>query len=161
MKKINRDVVVTFTRKTSRVEKIKCSCPTGASSYCNHIIALLSEIADCSLKGLTEVQQELSCTSQARKWGIPCESDSFKEPIMSKVVCKVINKKGFNPTLYDTRNKFDSIVFSCKLERLATSLRKQDKRLSFSYCITSVQERELTNSMFGNFYFGSPLSYHL
>ena len=127
MKKIKRDVVVTLTRKTSRVEKAKCSCPAGASSYCNHIMALLFEIADYSLKGLTEVPQEVSCTSQARKWGIPGESDSFKEPIMSKVVCKDINKKGVNPTLYDPRNKFDNIDFSCKLETLETSLRKQDK----------------------------------
>ena len=37
------------TRKTSRTEKIKCSYPAGASSYCNHIIALLFEIADYSL----------------------------------------------------------------------------------------------------------------
>ena len=62
------------TRKTSRVEKIKCSCPAGASSYCNHIMAFLF---DYSLKGLTEVRQEVSFTSQARKWGIPRESDSY------------------------------------------------------------------------------------
>ena len=71
-----------------------------------------------------------------------------------------INKKGVNPTLYDPRNKFDHIDFSCKLETVETSWRKQDKRIAFSHCITSVQEGELTDSMFGNFYFGSPLSYH-
>ena len=70
MKKIKRVVVVTLTRKTSTVEKAKCSCPAGASNYCNHIIALLFEIEVYSLKGLTEVPQEVSCTSQARKWGI-------------------------------------------------------------------------------------------
>ena len=37
MKKIKRDVAVTLTRKTSRVEKAKCSCPVGASSYSNHV----------------------------------------------------------------------------------------------------------------------------
>ena len=79
MKKIKRDVVVTLTRKTSRVEKAKCSCPAGASSYCNNIIALLFEIADYPLKHLTEVLQEVSCTGQARKWGMPGESDSSKE----------------------------------------------------------------------------------
>ena len=116
MKKIKRDVVVTLTRKTSKVEKSKCSCPAGASSYCNQKMALLFEIADYSLKGLTEVPQEVSCSSQARKWGIPGESDSFKEPIMSKVVCKDINKKGVNPTLYNPRNTFDNIDFSVSLK---------------------------------------------
>ena len=142
------------------MKRPKCSCPAGASSYCNHIMAFLVEIADHSLKGLTEVSQEVSCTCQAGKWRIPCESDSFKEQIMSKVVCKDMNKKGVDPTLYDPRNKFDNIDFSCKLETLETSLRKQDTRIAFSHCITSVQERELTDSMFGNFYFGFPLPYH-
>ena len=50
----------------------------------------LFEIADYSLKGLTDVPQDVSCTSQARKWGILGEPDSFKEPIMSKVVFKYI-----------------------------------------------------------------------
>ena len=65
MKKIKRDVLVTLTRKTSRVEKAKCSCPAGASSYCNHTMTLLFATADYALKGLTEVPQEVSCTSQA------------------------------------------------------------------------------------------------
>ena len=80
---------------------------------------------------------------------------------MSKVVCKDINKKRGQSRLYDPRNKFDNIDFSCKLETLETSLKKQDKRITFSHCITSVQEREPTDSMFGSFYYGSPLSYHL
>ena len=53
MKKIKRDVVVTLTRKTSRVEKIKCNCTVGASSYCNRMMTLLFGIADYSVKGLT------------------------------------------------------------------------------------------------------------
>ena len=80
---------------------------------------------------------------------------------MSKIAFKDINKNGVNPTLYDSRNKFDNIDFSCKLETLQTSLRKQDTRNAFSHCITPIQEREQTDSMFGNYYFGSPLSYHL
>ena len=83
-------------------------------------MALLFEMADYSVKGLTEVLQEVSCTSQARKWGISGESDSFKEPIMSKVVCKDVNKKGVNRTLYDPRSTFDNIDFSCKLGTLET-----------------------------------------
>ena len=80
---------------------------------------------------------------------------------MSKIAFKDINKNGVNPTLYDSKNKFDNIDFSCKLETLQTSLRNQDTRNAFPNCITPIQEREQTDSMFGNYYFGSPLSYHL
>ena len=80
---------------------------------------------------------------------------------MSNVVRKDINKKEVNPTLHDSRNKFDNIDFSYKLETLETSLKLQDTRIAFSHCITLVQEKELTDSMFGNFYFGFPLSCHL
>ena len=83
-------------------------------------MTLLFEMADYSLKDLTEVPQEVSCTRQTRKWGISGESDSFKEPIMSKVVCKDVNKKGVNPTLHDPRSTFDNIDFSCKLGTLET-----------------------------------------
>ena len=37
MKNIKRDVAVTLTRKTSRVEQAKCNGQAGASSYCNHV----------------------------------------------------------------------------------------------------------------------------
>ena len=72
---------------------------------------------------------------------------------MSKVVFKDTNKKGFNSTFYDSINKFDNIEFICKSETLEASLKKQDTCVAFSYCITSIQERELTDFMFGNFLF--------
>ena len=67
MKKMKKDVVVTLKRKSSRVEKVKFSCPTGVSSYCNHLIVLLFKILIYSLKGLTEVLQEVSCNGYAGK----------------------------------------------------------------------------------------------
>ena len=69
------------------------------------------DIADYSLKGLTEVRQEVSCTNQDRKRGIPGELDSIKEPTMSKVVWKDINKKWVNPTLYNPRNNLIALTF--------------------------------------------------
>ena len=82
---------------------------------------------------------------------------------MSKAVCKDIHKKGDNPEDFMTQEinlTMLSLVvnlkhFSCKIETLETSLRNQDTRIVFSHCITSLQERELTDSMFGNFYFGN------
>ena len=123
-------------------------------------MALLFEMADYSLKSLTEVPQEVSCTSQARKWGISGESDSFKEPIMSKVIWKYINKKGVNPILYDPRSSFDNIDLVVNLEHWKLHWESKKHELHF-HTASPVQERELTKSMFGDFYFGSPLSYHL
>ena len=60
---------------------------------------------------------------------------------MRKVVCKDINEKGVNLTLYDPRNKFGNINFSYRLETQETQLRKEDTRLTFSHCITSIQKK--------------------
>ena len=130
------DVLVTFTRKTSREEKTKC----------NHVMPLLFENSDYSVKGLTEEPQKTFCTSQARKRGFLGESGLFKEPIMSKAICKDINKKVVNSTLFDPRIKFNNINFNCKLETLESLVRKQGTPIVFSHCITSVQEeRELAD----------------
>ena len=59
---------------------------------------------------------------------------------MRKFVYKYINKKGVNPTLYDPRNKFDNIDFSCKFETLETSLRKQDELLFHNALLHSRKE---------------------
>ena len=140
------DVLVTFTGNTSREEKTKCSCPAGASSYCNHVMALLFENSDYSVKGLTEEPQKTFCTSQARKRGFLGESGLFKEPIMSKAICKDINKKVVNSTLFDPRNKFNNINFNCKLETLESLVRKQGTPIVFSRCITALpQSRKKEN----------------
>ena len=81
---------------------------------------------------------------------------------MSKAVCKDVNKNGVNPSLYDPRNKFYNIDFSCNPETMEALLRKQDTLIAFSHCIRKRhRERELTDYMLGNFYFDSLLSYYL
>ena len=57
----------------------KCTCKAGKSSYCNHVMALLIEIADYYLHQLAEVPEEAACTERARRWGIPGERDFPKE----------------------------------------------------------------------------------
>ena len=161
MKRLKRDVQVTINRKTSKIENSVCTCPAGASSYCNHVMALVLELADYSLKGLKEVPIEVACTSQARKWGIPGESDSFKEPIMGKSIFKNLNKRDIGSTLYDPRNNHDEEMFNERLEILESSLKNQHKNIAFAHCITSKENRLTESTMFGNFFIGSPLSYHL
>ena len=73
---------------------------------------------------------------------------------------KSCKQKNNESKLYDPRSKFDSIDLNCILETEEVWLRKQVTRIAFSYCINTVQQRELTDSEF-NFYFGSPLPWHL
>ena len=55
MKKEKRFVEVYLCRKSSKVISSHCSCPAGNSSYCNHIMAMLYEIADYSLHSFKSV----------------------------------------------------------------------------------------------------------
>ena len=63
------------------VSSADCSCPAGKSGYCNHVMALLLELADYSLRGLKKVPEEKACTSVARQWGIPGNKDLPIAPV--------------------------------------------------------------------------------
>ena len=49
MKKDKRKVVVNINIMNSKVVNGNCTCPAGKSGYCNHVMALLLELADYSL----------------------------------------------------------------------------------------------------------------
>ena len=49
MKKDLRNVKVSLDISTGKVSNAQCTCPAGNSGYCNHVMALLLEIADYSL----------------------------------------------------------------------------------------------------------------
>ena len=80
MKKEIREVEVSLNRETGLVVFWKCSCSAGKSGYCNHVMALLFELADYSLNQLETVPEEIACTSKSRQWGIPGQSAVTKEP---------------------------------------------------------------------------------
>ena len=65
------------------VSSADCSCTDGKSGYCNHVMALLLELADCSLRGLKKIPEEKACRSVARQWGIPGNKNLPKVPVMS------------------------------------------------------------------------------
>lgn len=73
MKKEFREVEVSLNRETGLLVSSKCSCPAGKSGYCNHVMALLFELADYSLNQFKIVPEEIACTSKSRQWGIPGE----------------------------------------------------------------------------------------
>ena len=64
MKKEKREVIVHLSKISSHVMYAYCSCPAGLSGYCNHVMALLLELADYSMKFLKKVPTEISCTSK-------------------------------------------------------------------------------------------------
>ena len=67
MKKEKRLVTVKSSTITSKVLDGSCSCPAGKSGYCNHVIALLLELADYSLSQFKSVPKEIACTSRLRQ----------------------------------------------------------------------------------------------
>ena len=59
MKKEKRSVAVKLSTITSKVLDGSCSCPAGKSGYCNHVMALLLELADYSLSQFKSVPEKL------------------------------------------------------------------------------------------------------
>ena len=88
MKNEFRQIKLSLCMATAHVIDATCSCPAGLSGYCNHVMALLFELADYSLNQLREVPEEISCTSKLRQWGIPVKSSKSKEPVMNLTIHK-------------------------------------------------------------------------
>ena len=133
MKKEKRKVTVKLKRENGEVESGSCSCPAGNSGYCNHVMALLLELADYSLAQLTTVPEEIACTSRLRQWGVPGEKSTPKSPIMETVVKKLPTKKGISTTLYDPRKK-QTISFD-KVNKMQQNLRTINTHIGFENCM--------------------------
>ena len=118
MKKEKREVIVHLSKISSHVMYAYCSCPAGLSGYCNHVMALLLELADYSMKFLKKVPTEISCTSKQRQWGIPGEKNISKAPIMSSTIKRENNKRGIYSTLYDPRLFFNEHHMNLKVLEL-------------------------------------------
>ena len=58
MEKHLRKVFASINRATSMVSTADCSCPAGKSGYCNHVMALLLELANYSLRGFKTFPEE-------------------------------------------------------------------------------------------------------
>ena len=162
MKKVLRFVSVTIDRKTGLVISGSCTCPAGKSGSCNHVMAILFELADYSLRGLRTVPKEKACTSTLRKWGVPGENSShLKEPVMKTTVQKSVSKKGIRCTVYEPRLNINKDEFEKRTEQLQNSLSSIDKNIGFAHCIQPVSTAGSVKTEFGNFLVGSPLSYQL
>ena len=164
MKKDIRTVYIQLNRLTAVVKRGNCSCPAGLSGYCNHVMALLLELADYSLSELKYVPEEIACTSRLRQWGIPGVISIPKAPVMETTVQKSISNKGISSTLYDPRNAIESdLVVLERLVEMQEELKKENKNIGFACCIPPIDADnvKLINTIHGEFLAESPLSYHL
>ena len=67
MKKDIRSMEIKLNIPEGKATLGYCTCPAGQSGYCNHIMALLYEIAEYSLKKLSFIPEEKACTSMAQR----------------------------------------------------------------------------------------------
>lgn len=160
MKKEIREVEVSLNRETALVVFAKCSCPAGKSGYCNHVMALLFELADYSLNEFENVPEEVACTSKSRQWGIPGQSGLSKKPAMARTVKKLGDKRGISCTLYDARMNESRSDIKIRTLELQAKLQEDDERIGFAHCI-DMSLTETTSTKFGEFPVGSTLSHQL
>lgn len=69
MKREVRALEIILNKENGQVEQASCNCPAGNSGYCNHVMALLFELADFSLHQIKTVPDDIACTSGSRQWG--------------------------------------------------------------------------------------------
>ena len=159
MKKDKRNVYVEIDKTSGEVHVGSCNCPAGKSGYCNHVMALLFEIADYSFHGLKHVPEEIACTSRPKQWGVPGEA-SHKKPVALTTVQKSVDKRKISSTLYDPRKKKSADKYGeRKLQAETISI---NKNIGFACCVPPRDKWNIiTNTPHGQFVNGSPLSFHL
>ena len=162
MKKEMRNVNVEIDKLSGEVICGQCTCPAGQSGYCNHVMALLFEIADYSLNGLKFIPEEIACTSRLCQWGIPGKKSAPKAPIMSTVIQKCPDKKGISSTLFEPRKDQHVMDTYKAIDTFKNKLANIDKRIGFACAIPPTPTwTEVRNTPHGNFIIGSPLACHL
>ena len=82
MKQELRNVYVALRNRTGKVDFAHCDCPAGKSGYCNHVMALLIQLAKYSLSGIEKIPDEVACASTARQWGVPGNKEVPKAPLI-------------------------------------------------------------------------------
>ena len=161
MKKMYRQVEIYINRRSSVVDKARCNCPAGLSGYCNHIMALLLELAEYSLNSLKVVPTEKVCTSVLRKWGVPGNKETVKYPVMKTVLHANVMKKGIAPTIYEARLNYNAIKNVKSIKKLQDELRALNTNIGYAYIIPNNLNLDSEVTKFGVQFVGSPLSYQL
>ena len=158
--KQKRSAAVKLTTITSKVLDGSCSCPARKSGYCNHVMALLLELADYSLSQFKYVSEEIACTSRLRQWGVPGETTQ-KAPVMETNVQKEPNSKGITSTPYDARKIDERAINWEKINLLKERLTERNNKTPFATCVPPKCDGKKENTRYAIFQVGSPLSFHL
>ena len=135
MKREYRNMIITLKRDTGKVVSGYCNCPAGKSGYCNHVMALLFELADYSLHQVKTVPEEVACTSKLRQWGVPPEITKKPQPVMNISVKKQGKSKGVTCTLFNPRINADSDSLTGRIECMNNSIKEKDKIIGFGHVI--------------------------
>ena len=134
MKKEFRKMNVTLNRKTGKVIKAHFACPAGNSGYCNHVMALLFELADYSLHQLKVVPDEVACTSKLRQWGVPSEKFKYPKPVMNTSIQKQGKSKSVSCTVYDPRINSNRDNITERIIKMNQSIKDKDKKNCIRSC---------------------------
>jgi len=125
-------------------------------------MSLLLQLARFYLEGTEKIPEDLPCTSDIRKWGIPGVKDFPKEPIMNTSVKKSMTSRGINPTLYDPRINEQRQLNVERMEAMQSKLKSINPGIGFAQVISSdYQNLASVDTNWGSFLLGSPLSFHL
>ena len=150
---------VVLNRLDGEVFSGTCDCAAGNSSYCNHVMALLFELADFSLRDIKTIPEDIACTSGPRQWGTH-PSDKLKYPeAVRDISIRKGNSRGISSTLYNPRinTKNDNLVHRAAKAHL--NLLGQDQRIGYAHTMNFALGT--TPTTYGDFFTGSPLSYQL
>ena len=158
MKKDMRTMSVTVDKLSGKVIKGHCNCPAGQSGYCNHVMALLFELANYSLRQLKTIPEESACTSKQREWGVPSYKKKYALPVMSTNIHGNTNKKGVSSTPFDPRLNENKIEHKqiARIKILQDELHKKDNKIGFAH-VVDMQEKTYESTKYGSFMVGSPL----
>lgn len=160
-------ISVAFHQESGSVLYANCQCPSGKSGYCNHIMAMLMELAEYSLLQLARIPEEVACTSRAREWGIPRSLTGRNTPILDVTVKKMkvdqfSTRVGIESTLYEARSANNRQNDNVAVKKLKNDLKDIDSHIGFA--CTIVPETETTKyvrTKFGMCPTGSVLSYQV
>ena len=144
---------IVLRKDNGKVRKAQCNCPAGKSGYCNHIMALLFEVADYSLHQLKKVPDEIACTSTSRQWGIPSDNTKYPMPVMDISIQKQENSKGVECTLYNPRKNADKDNLMERTAQTYLNFVLEDKRIGYGHIINYSLPKVSTAN--GDFFTGS------
>ncbi|KAJ8299945.1 hypothetical protein KUTeg_021464 [Tegillarca granosa] len=150
------NINMTVNSCTKTITEGFCSCKSGISGECAHILAVLMTLQNWILDGYKEVPAEQSCTSLPQSWDKPRGSKIHPEPVSQMVICKPVNvsrkRKPLMAAFYDNRIKKqvdrDDIAYLQSLADIPIAYLASDPGTTL-------------NTAYGSQYIGCGLGYHV